>query len=665
MILETLADDKRVARAAGDQDQENATFKFARALLLMAKSKSAPFRTSFERDWQFLLGENHNPVPKNASAAYRVRNRNQGVRNWLYATCDQKAQMILGARPRRTAIPYGAPIDFWDKWRAQEAIEEELRKMRADQFDEDCLWDAMATGKGYTRIVTRVDPRSGLPRFEFESVDGTRLYWDPSADRLEDSDFLFYEPWTPMPRIREAFPNSWMKVRPKERAITDPDRKRDGRSRTDQELLSGAGYEVQYNKSGALVEKGAYIAYLWIRNEEVENEYTDQMVQGERQGFACALCGDIFDKPHIEPPDLPAGAAPEEAVPSPPQCPACGSEALAPVTIPAQVDRSLTGRKFRYPYGWLCVTCEDGILWEGPNPDKIDSVFPIFEYHHKRTPHRFSGQGEVATLRTAQVNANKNMQQLMDYLRTSTNGVLEYPNRATTYGALSNMPNAKIGLPVQLIGLARYLPPPNFNVQAFVMAEETIRRDFQEMSGITDVVYGIAPQTPTSGKEVMARQSGANTRIDGHIRRFSQYRSARDTALWQLMWQNYRDPRYFPIRNADGEPEMELLAVRSLPRNMKIHVSADVEDQNQSELKIQAVQRLMQAGLVPMSLDLLLPTMGLSTWEAQSLMDRALLMRKEQAAMGIEAPPGGPMGQPTDQPMPNEQPDGAMAPSMS
>ena len=637
VILEQMAGQKRVAEASANADQESATFKTVRALLKMAKTKSSTYRQTFERDWQFLLGENHNPVPKNALAAARFKNRNQGVRNWLYATCDQKAQMILGAKPRYTAIPYGAPVDFWDRWRAQEALEEQHRQMRAEQYDEDCLWDGMATGKGYVRIIVKADPRSGLPRFEFETVDPNRLYQDPSAYRLEDCDVLHYEPWMSMAKIREAFQNldetgtpAWMKVKAKKLPVTDQV-KRDQRSRTDQELLSGGGYEFAYNAQGQLCELGSDICFTWIRSEEIEQEMAERVVTGEREGFSCAKCGCVFDQPHQEPPDTEIGM--DDAIPTAPQCPNCGSEALAPITIPATIDRTVTGRKFKYPYGRLVCHCEDGILWEGPNPDKIDCVFPIFEYHHHRVSRRFSGMGEVGKLRTAQVNANKNMAQLMDYLRTAVNGVLEYPSRAVSYGALSNLPNAKIGLPVPLLGLARYLPPPPFNLQAFITAEETIRRDFQEMGGITDVVYGLAPTSPTSGKEVVARRDAATTRVDGHIRRFSHMRGSRATALHQLMWQHLRDPRYFPIRNADGEPEMVPMTYATLPRNMRIAVSADLEDAQRSELTTQAVQGLMQQGILPPALDLLLPTMGLKTWEAQTLMDRALLMKREQALM--------------------------------
>jgi len=632
-----MADQHRLASSAADEDRESDSWKAVRALYKQAKTKTAEFRQNFERDWKFLLGENHNPVPKNTQAAQRIKGRNQGVRNWLYATCDQKAQMILGPKPKYTAIPYGAPVDFTQRWKVQEAIEDLHRRVRAEEFDEDCVWDGMATGKGYTQILVKKDPRSGMPSFALEALDPSRVYWNPDeGSRIADLDILHVEKWLTAAKCREIFNQvdpqtgvpAWMKIKFRSVPITSPDNRKDYRSRTDQEILAGGGYTFQYNAKGQLCELGADICFTWVRNEEIENEITERLVSGERDGYSCASCGDIFDAPHLEPPDTEVGM--EESIPATPQCPTCGSEALAPVRIPATVDRTLTGKKFKYPYGILKVHCEDGMLWEGSNPDKIDCVFPVFEYHHRRVNRRFAGYGEVGMLRTAQVNANKNMQQLMDYLRTSVNGLLEYPNRVPTYAALSNQPNAKIGLPIPLIGLARYLPAAPFNIQAFVTAEETIRRDFQEMGGITDVVYGLAPTSPTSGKEVVARRDAATTRVDGHTRRLAQYRSARGTALHQLAWQHLTLPSYFPVRNSAGDPDMVLMAYRTLPRNMKIAVSADLEDAQRSELTTQAIQTLMQQGILPPALDLLLPTMGLKTWEAQTLMDRANLMKQEQ-----------------------------------
>jgi hypothetical protein len=678
-ILDTP--DRPLAPPVLEDDKNKDVFRVARALVQLSKTRSASYRQSFDNDWKFLLGENHYPVPSNARAAFSMAGKDRGVRNWLFATCDQKAQIILGAKPRFSAIPFGGPTDFYSRWQAQEVIEELHRQLDADRFDEDALWDGMATGKGYTRVYVEADPRSGLAKLCMEACDPGGVLPDPEASCIDDADHMTYETWMSMAKIRRYFPMTWHKVKAQSRGFDGANRDNivNRRRRTESEiLLSAGGQEFASTEKGDWEVRGDFVAMTWIKNEEVVHDIESRMLHGEREGYSCADCKEIFDAPIPEPAAIEADLD-GDGLPDPMKCPNCASEALAPITIPAQSEDYIVGRRFRYPYGQFVVTTKDCILWgdpekgEGQNPDKIDCIFPIFEYHHYRVPGRFKGPGEVDALRSAQVNANKNIRYLMDYLRTSVNGVLEYPSKATQYANMANWPNPKIGLPPPLIGLARYLPPAPFNVQAFMAAEQIIKEDFQKRSGVTDTTYGMAPQMPTSGKEFEARHAASTTRIDGHIRHMNRYRSKRGTAVWQLAWQHFRTARYFPVRDSNGQEDMVPMTVRELPRNLKVHVSAEIEDAQRGELLGQVLQGLMTTPnpttgqpLLPTWFDVLLPAAGLRPSEASTVMDRMKLHQFEQAQAAEQQPQEmtngmGQMtmdgGQEMPEGMPQEMPD--------
>lgn len=650
-ILETADDDQEQEEldAQAAEDRQSTLFRGVRCLLEQAKSRSSTFSSTFVSNWQFLLGENHWPIPKNSLAAANAATNNMSIRNWLFAICDHKAGALLSERQEMTVIPTGAPIDITQRWKIQEIMQEENRRLHAEEFDEDVLWDGMACGKGFTRICVVTDPRSGLKKAVLESMDPSKLYVDPDADRLNRAEYAFYEVWMPSSKIRRYFPKTWKKVKFDRMpvATTEAWAKLDlGQRRTDSDILSsGAGREFVVNPSGELMELGAKIAFSWFVNEEVIQEVERVLTRGEHDVCTCAACGCIFEPAPVDPYDAPEMVGMQT-------CPDCGSSAVATLRVPAEYDEVPGETRFVYPHGRYIVTCEDGFLFDGPNPDEIDDVFPIAEYDHYRVPHRFHGYGEVQHLRHSQLNANKNMAQLMDYLRTSVNGVLEYPQQADIYKGLGNAPNARIGLPINLIGLARYLPPASFNLQAFVTADETIRRDFQQMSGISDISTGLAPTAPTSGEEVRQRAAFGGIRMGGHRRRLNEYQSVRSTKLFQVLWQHKDTAEYYPIRNADGSVNVEALALQELPRGVRIAISTHPEDLEKNKLTAQVIQQWTQAGLIPFWPDILLPATGMPTYDSMALMQRMELAAAQQKKALQDQAAADPTGEATLGPMP-------------
>jgi len=626
-----------------------AAYKSARALLELAKKKNAQWQSTFTRDWQFLLGENHFQIPKNSLALRNAEYKNQTVRNWTFSTCDQKAALLMEGKVKITASPFAGPVSFTDRWRAQEILLAEAERVRATEYWEDALWDGMAVGKGLTRFIRRVDERSGMKFIELEDMDPGCWFPDPTASRLHQAKHGHYEIWMDAAEIRKTWPKKHHLVKMTERSVggdTSDILARTGRSRTDAEIVQSPGKEFAVTKEGQVSEKGAKIAFSWIVDEEVVEEIEEREQLGTNEGYQCASCMALFEAdPNL--PDLNSLMAPEmedAEIPPAVSCPECGSEAVMAVTIPTGVETGDEVRRFRYPFGRLTCTSKDALLYDGPNPDEIDTVFPVAEYPHYRVNRRYWGYGEVAHLKSAQIAADKTMTQLLDYIRTAVNGVLEYPEDAVQYKDLGNAPNPRIGLAPQLIGQARYLPPPPLQIQAFQYIDELILRDFQRQSGLTDITSGLTPSAPTSGDEVEARVSAGTVRMGGHRRRWNQYRSDFFNILWQMAWQNYREPRMFPVSDSKGRVAMIQIEMQKLPRNMKMYVTSDPEDVKKSELTIQAMQQLMVTQQIPPMLDLLLPLTGMSQSDADIMMSRIELAKEEEAAAASMMPPGPPAG---------------------
>jgi len=625
-------------------------WKIGRSLLRSAKSISSKFQTKFYDNWKFLLGENHWKAPANTAARKATEWQNRGVRNWTFAAVDQKASSILSAEPRITAYAWGANSSFIDQYRAAQAVEHELDRMRRREYEEDAFWDGAACSIGVTRVVICRDERSGMKFLKLESVDPTRFHVDPEADRLHECRYINYEPDMDMADIRKYFPLTW------HRLLKEPDRQsldvttgslsldadvRQYRSKSDWEMVSSGGREITGGK-GPMISGVHRVCYTLIKDDEVIEEVERRVLQGEQEGYQCAQCSSIF-----YPPD-PMTDVEEMAMPESVMCPDCGSEAVAGVTIPPVEEQGDTVRRYKYPYGRLIVHTETALLYDGPNQDEIEELFfPFAVYSYYRIPHRFLGYGDVDLLRSAQSSADRTMAQLLDYLRLCVNGVFEYPDEAYQYDATGNAPGQKVALPPNLIGMARTVPPAPINLGAVQLAEDIAKRDFGEMSGITPISTGTAPSAPSSGREVEMRQRAAATRLGGHLFRFNQYRTDIANIVWQLMWQHYREPRMVPMKDSQGQKEMVELEVRSLPRNLKMVVTADPDTIERNDLTGQNLQGLITQGVLPMWPDMLLPAIGIPAGIAAQIQERMRLAQVEQQ-MATEQQIAGQEGMPPE-----------------
>ncbi len=228
-------------------------------------------------------------------------------------------------------------------------------------------------------------------------------------------------------------------------------------------------------------------------------------------------------------------------------------------------------------------------------------------------------------------------------MRICGNPPLEVPSEVPAYRHVGNAPGDLVLCPAAFMNLAHYLSPAqSYNVQLHQILDEALKRDIQEVSGVTDVSSGLAPAAPTSGKEVEARIGAASTRSDLHNSQFNEFESQSLSILYQMMNQFYIEPRAYQVAKVNGELEAIVLEVSQLPRNVRIKVTSSLD---QAQKDVNFGQNLMQAvtaGQVGFYPDLMLPLMGASPEVSREIQMRetARLQQIAQQAQ-LQAAAGG------------------------
>ena len=186
------------------------------------------------------------------------------------------------------------------------------------------------------------------------------------------------------------------------------------------------------------------------------------------------------------------------------------------------------------------------------------------------------------------------------------------------------------------MGMARYLSPTGYNVQMHQILDQSLKKDFSEITGISDVSMGIAPMAPTSGVEVEARQRAASTRVGMHLKLFNQYRSDDANITYQMMNQFYIEPRAFTRNKVNGELEAIVMECSALPRNVSVKVSASLDKTVKDKNFAQNLMLAVQAGQVGFYPDLMLPMWGANPEISREIQQRDIARQQEQAAAMAE-----------------------------
>lgn len=616
------------------KDTEIPGFIIGKSLIESARAHARQFTSSFYEDWRFLLGENHYGLPASVRALATEPYKSRPVRNWLFASVDHKSAVVLDASPQIHVEPLTDDVNLIDRLRISTAVKHELERLRWDEHAEDVFWDGSALGVGLTHIYVRQDPltfdtEEPIYEIKLEHVDPARFYPDPSASRLSDCRFVCYEPLLDLSRIREMFPEKADKVKPDvQEPITNLASGTTFKpQRNDSNLIYGPGQELMLGGDSVIRSRKANVAFIWVKDESTIRDVEIKVLKGARPGLQCTDCSLVHDED-----DMTAMGS----------CPGCGGTNLTPVEMPPKTEE-VTRKTRQYPFGRLIVLTREVLLYDGPNPHDIDTIFPFASYHHYRVPRRFWGYGDVALLKSPQRVADKNMAQLLDYMRLGANGPFEYPSTAEAYQSLGNAPGQPIPVEPALMGMARYVPTaPGFNIAVFQVCDAIVRDDFQRVSGITDVSLGVAPASPTSGVEVQARQRAASTRIGSHMKRLNNYRSDVASIVWQLMAQYYGGLRNYRFQGFNGELTSVQLDVSTLPAGVRIAVSADLDEIEKDKLAGQNLVMFLNqppgspGGVDGPFADLTLAALGTPPAIVREFMERKNMM--EQFGMGPLAP---------------------------
>lgn len=576
-----------------------------------ARAAAKPYTGAFAENWKYVLGENHWPTPTNQYHMSRDEWKAKTVRNRLFQTIDQKAAMVLDATPTVHAEPVSDEVTTEQLEMASMVVQSELKRLKWHEIREDIFLEGSVNGKAFAHLYTKPDKLAemmGIDQVEIcaEMFDGTRVWPDPTATRLSHARYLVLFPSWDYSRALEAFekvaPDIKSKLKPgKGQPVANFGEASVTRDKSDDELVTGPGGDMILGKDGKISDCKVDVALVWVLDDRLAEE-----VQYQK---------DEYGTPKA----------------------------------------STTKYSRMYPYGRLIIIQGDSLIYDGPSPYEIMSVFPVAEYTHYRAANRYWGYGEVALLKSAQMVADKNMAMALDGARLNLFGNLEVPIGADGYSNKGNAPNETIPVPPELSGMAHYVSPNNTNMSLLTWIDETNRRDFQEQAGVSDALAGMTPSSPTSGKELQTRAKLASTRIGRNLKHMNEFDSDFANTLFQLMRQAYVGERTFMVEGLNGEKEAIRTDVSMLPPGIAIRISADPDEIEKSELEGQNVQALVASGMlfdpkmIPL-LPMLLPKYGIGNQLAKEI------QRQIVGMVSVGLIPTDPMSYEliTGQPMPPE-----------
>jgi len=594
----------------------------------MARAEARKFTSTFHKDWRYFLGEDHWPTATNWRHMSKDTWKAKTVRNYVFQTIDFKKAVVLDATPSIHAEPLSVDVDTMFLEMAENAVEHELKRLNWDKIRSKMFMDGAVLGKGIAHVFTKKDKLSGELTVCLESVDPARFYPDPQADCLDECSYVVYEPEWDLSTIREVFPEKGALVTPKKSTPVANMGISQTTRRTNDELLTGPGGEFRLNEKGDVNRLRADVCLIYIKDDMIRSNVKSVLLKEETVTQMCDDCG-------------------AQSLTKSNQCPECGSPNVSfQITPPEYGEETEVSRA--YPFGRLIAIAGDVELYDGPSPYELECIFPFVDYTHYPVNRRYWGYGDLALLKSCQMVADKNVAQLLDAMRMTAQGKFEFPIGAQAYEAVGNAPGESYPVPPELAGMARWVVPQGYNGQLHQVLDETNLRDFQRVSGISDVSAGVAPNAPTSGVEVQARQRAAATRIGTHLKEMNSASSKIANIVFQLMRQNYVGPRTFMTQNPYSEYVPIAMDISMLPREIAIKVSADPDEIERDRLQGQNVMGLITSGMLfnPMMLpflDILLPSMGIRPQMARELQKRLMMMPPPVMA---PAPGNGSSGSP-------------------
>lgn len=594
----------------------------ARALLAASKPSAQSATANYDKNFRYYFGLDHWPVNASASKAFSDTIVPQTVRNYLFATVDYKTSVVTDATPRLRAEPLDGFSTQEQREKAAQATRHDLERAHWNDIGEDLFITGSVNELGIAMLRMEQDKLSGEYKCAWDMVDQRRLYYDPSATRFYNCDYVNYEPEVSLAFIQQQWPEKAHKIQPKKTQPVGQHVTDNGRARTDAEIINAPGTELSIDDKGDIRQRVADVCYTWIKSDEL---FEDTRRTITREAMAAAECQDCMLR--FEPGLTEA-------------CPNCGSVNIKTVEVPeAAEEYTVITRK--YPFGRLIITCQDVLLYDGPSQIELDCIFPFVVYTHYRDPRKIRGSSDLLLLKSNQMQADKNASRLFQAMGLTGQGYLEIPTGEPGWQNATNELGTKIPTKPENMGKARWVTVGGYNVQLHSVADNTIFSDFQRISGQTDQAVSQMPSAPDSATEVKSRDSVKQSRMGRHLKNWTATLSQMATMHWQAMCQYYVGPRPFMFSENGSQFESVVLDVSQMPRNLRIRVEIDIDaaekDKNLGQNLIAFIQSGgMESPYAPVFLRLL----GTPEAMVNELMSIQAMVMQQQQVMALAAMSG-------------------------
>lgn len=612
-----------------EKEQERKSLVYLKALRESAKAHTKKYMGDFENAWGYAIGEKRFPSPRNTAAKKANQHLSRTVRNSMYAMMDHKVAFVTDAEPR-VIMKVLQTISEGDRRKLESVLESELDRLDWSSDGEAAAWDAEIGSIGLTMFYLEKNELTGEAEICTRSVDPSKVYVNRQADdkgikgkRLRH---MVFEEDLSLAEIRRMWPDQGWRVKAKStKAVNSTEDDFDYVEKTDDEIVEMPGNEFVVTKEGKVVDQSATVTWAWERWPETRAIWEEQKNETQENGYYCPTCDTNY-------------------IADDPTCPDCQGE-MEPVEVPPGASAKRRFVQKVHPFGRCLIGIpEQGImLFEGDNELPLERVFPFAMDACYKKARCFYGMGDYHMLKSNSQALDQNIGLLRDHLRYNAHPVFEYPKTAEEYQTRGNAPGTQIGVDDEVCGMARNIPGSGFDYQGFREAENALRRDGEQITGVDEILTG-GSAGPESGEAIKARQVARGKRIAARLSKHNSYRTDYAAIVWELMTKVYTTPRTFTVRGPANELQAITLTLSELPyKDVVVHVTADPDKVETDRLMGQNLGQFITSGalfdekLVPF-MDDILSGFGVPPSRAEVIQSKLNEFHQAQA----QAPPPGP-----------------------
>lgn len=198
-------------------------------------------------------------------------------------------------------------------------------------------------------------------------------------------------------------------------------------------------------------------------------------------------------------------------------------------------------------------------LYKGENP-MPNNRFPLFHFPMQVDTDTIWGVAMVEQLQPLQDLVNKSRTRIAIHLRFSANPMMHVNKPIVSDIQIEPGGIVKTGDG----GGAGWMIPPVLPKEAFALVEGA-KSDMDIISGVREILRGVAPKRTSSGISLEILQQAAQTRITAPLRNWTFTLSNLGQTVLELMQQHYSGDRWLPLAKAQA-PGIARLSVEDLSR---------------------------------------------------------------------------------------------------